>query len=160
MTKAEAIIHRNVLWSLGAGLLPIPVLDVAAVTAVELKMLKELSGVYQVEFSNRIAQKIIYSLLVSAGAVGVGCLVGASLSKFVPLVGTTLSVVSGPVLIGAFTHGLGRVFLMHFEAGGTLLDFDAVAMRQYFKKEFEKGKEVAAAMKQQGDRTKAETKTA
>lgn len=159
LTQAEAVIHRNVLWSLGAGLLPIPVLDVAVVTAVELKMLKELSAIYQVEFSHKIAQKIIYSLLVSAGAVGVGCLVGSSLSKFIPLVGTTLGVVSGPVLIGAFTHGLGRVFLMHFESGGTLLDFDAVAMRQYFKAEFEKGREVAAALKQQGDRSKAETKS-
>jgi len=159
MAQAEAIIHRNVLWSLGAGLLPIPVLDVAVVTAVELKMLKELSAAYEVEFSNKLAQKILFSLLASAGAVGVGGLVGASLSKFIPLVGATLGVVSGPVLIGAFTHGLGRVFLMHFEAGGTLLDFDPAAMRQHFKKEFEKGREVAAAMKQQADRAKAETKT-
>lgn len=159
MAQAEAIIHRNVLWSLGAGLLPIPVLDVAVVTAVELKMLKELSAAYEVEFSNKLAQKILFSLLASAGAVGVGGLVGASLSKFIPLVGSTLGVVSGPVLIGAFTHGLGRVFLMHFEAGGTLLDFDPAAMRQHFKKEFEKGREVAAAMKQQADRAKAETKT-
>ena len=59
MTKAEAIIHRNVLWSLGAGLLPIPVLDVAAVTAVELKMLKELSAVYEVSFAEDAAQKVV-----------------------------------------------------------------------------------------------------
>ena len=27
------------------------------------------------------------------------------------------------------TYGLGRVFMMHFEAGGTLLTIDAAAMR-------------------------------
>ena len=160
LKQADAIIHRNVLWALGAGVVPLPVLDIAAVSAVELKLLKELSDIYSVEFSKKIAKKIIFSLLTSAGVLGIGCLIGGSLSKLVPFIGTTVGFVSVPVIVAAFTHGLGRVFLMHFEAGGTLLDFDAVAMRQYFKKEFEKGKEVAAAMKQQGDRAKAETKTA
>jgi hypothetical protein len=35
---------------------------------------------------------------------------------------------------------MGRVFSQHFEAGGTLLDFDADKLRSHFKTEFEAAK--------------------
>lgn len=151
LKQADAIIHRNVLWALGAGVVPLPVLDIAAVSAVELKLLKELSTVYAVEFSQKIAKKVIYTLLTSAGVLGLGCLIGGSLSKLVPFIGTTVGFVSVPVVVAAFTHGLGRVLVMHFEAGGTLLDFDAVAMRRHFQQEFEKGKHVVADLQKSGE---------
>lgn len=160
LKQADAIIHRNVLWALGAGVVPLPVLDIAAVSAVELKLLKELSNVYAVEFSKKIAKKVIFSLLTSAGVLGIGCLIGGSLSKLVPFIGTTVGFVSVPVVVAAFTHGLGRVLVMHFEAGGTLLDFDAAAMRLHFQQEFEKGKQVVADLQKQGDRTTENSKPA
>lgn len=155
--QAEGIIRRNVYWALGLGVIPVPLFDVAAVAAVEMKMLKELSAVYEVEFSRGIAKKLIYSLLSSAGIVGMGTLLAGSLAKLVPLVGTALGLMSVPVVVGAFTHGLGQVLLMHFESGGTLLDFDPDAMRQHFKHEFEKAKEVVQKM-QHGDAASARPK--
>src|SRR4051812_30079900 len=47
IATAEAIIKRNVLWALGAGLLPLPLLDMVLATGVQVKMLAELSILYE-----------------------------------------------------------------------------------------------------------------
>jgi len=116
---------------------------------IEIKMLKELSDLYGVGFRANVAKKIIYSLLSSLGSVGLGSAVGFSLSKLIPGIGSTLGVVSVPIFAGAVTHALGRLFLMHFESGGTLLDFDPHAMRSHFKQEYERSREKVAQMRRE-----------
>lgn len=138
--EAQAIIRRNVLWALGAGVVPVPIADVLAVMAVQVKMLKEFSDLYGFSFTEGIAKKLVGALLTSLGVVTLGASIGGSMAKFVPVIGTTLGFVSVPILAGAVTHAVGTVFMMHFEAGGTLLDFDPKKMREYFQKEFEKAK--------------------
>ena len=147
--RADSVIHRNVLWALGAGLTPIPLVDFVAVTGVQMKMLKELSDLYGVGFTSSLAKKIILSLLSGLGSVGLGTVVGLSLSKLLPVVGTTVGVVSVPIFAGAFTNAVGRIFMMHFESGGTLLDFDPIAMHSYFKREFERSKETVSRMQRE-----------
>lgn len=144
--RAEAIVRRNVLWALGAGVVPFPVFDAVAIAGVQLKMLAELSELYQVSFKESIAKKLLGTLLSSVGGVAIGTIVGASLVKFVPTVGTALGIISVPLIGGAATHATGKVFIMHFEAGGTLLDFDPHKMRSHFKQEFEKAKQTVAEM--------------
>lgn len=151
--QAQAIIRRNVLWALGAGVVPVPFLDIAAVTAVEMKMLRDLSTVYGVKFSEGIAKKIAYSLLSSIGMVGIGSVIGGSLAKVIPVVGHTLGLISVPIIAGAFTHSVGQVLVMHFEAGGTLLDFDPEVMRSYFKQEFEKAKQTVTQIRNETAKT-------
>jgi uncharacterized protein (DUF697 family) len=147
LEKGRECIRHNVFWALGAGVVPIPILDIAAVMAVEMKMLRELSSLYGVNFSEGLGKKIAYSLLSSIGMVGIGGIIGGSLSKLIPVFGQTLGLVSVPILVAAFTHSLGQVLVMHFEAGGTLLDFDPAAMRAHFKAEFEKAKQTVSQMK-------------
>ncbi|MRG97793.1 YcjF family protein [Polyangium spumosum] len=147
--RAEAIIRRNVLWSLGAGAVPIPLLDAIAVTGVQMKMLSELSELYEVEFTKDIAQKLVTSLLSSLGGLTLGASIGSSVAKLIPGVGTALGIVTIPIFAGAFTLATGKVFMMHFESGGTLLNFDPVAMRSYFKQEFERAKETVAEVREE-----------
>lgn len=156
LLQADLIIHRNVLWSLGAGIVPVPLADVVAVTAVQVKLLKELSDLYGVAFKQHLAKKLVSSLLVSISGVAVGVALGASLAKLVPGVGTALGMVSVPLASGAFTHATGRVFVMHFEAGGTLLDFDPRKMREHFRAEFEAAKDRVAQLHQQQSQPSSE----
>jgi uncharacterized protein (DUF697 family) len=146
LLQAEKLIHRNVLWALGVGVVPFPIADVVAVTAVQVKLLKELSEHYGVAFRTGLAKKLVGSLLAGLGGVGLGVMLGASLAKLIPVVGTALGVVSVPLAAGAFTHAIGRVFVMHFESGGTLLDFDPARMREHFRTEFEAAKDMVAQM--------------
>ena len=147
LVRAEAIIRRNVLWSFGAGILPLPVFDMVAVTGVQIKMLHELSKLYGLTFREDIAKKLLGSLASGVVGISVGTAIGASFMKLIPGIGTALGIVTVPIVAGAFTHATGKIFMMHFEAGGTLLDFDAHSMHAHFKSEFEKGKEVAAKLR-------------
>ena len=145
--QAEGIIYRNTFWALGAGAIVIPGVDLLAASAVQLKQLKQLSELYGVKFSEGLAKKLISSLLASLGGVALGALAGSAI-KLIPGVGSTLGLFSLPVMVAASTRALGRIFVMHFEAGGTLLDFGPRKVQDYFKSEFEKAKDQVEHLKE------------
>lgn len=145
--QAKSIIKRNVLWSLGAGLLPTPLLDMAGITAVQCKMIKELSDLYNIEFKDTVVRSTIASLLAGMGSTAIGMRLGASLAKIIPVVGTAIGSVAVPATGGATTYAVGRVFVMHFETGGTLLDFDPAKMKGYFAELYSEGKQVVKDLK-------------
>lgn len=143
--KVEKKIRKYMLASMGVALLPAPLLDFAAITALQLKMVHSLSRLYGVPYKENLGRSIIGSLLGSLGAATLAVGVVGSVFKFVPVFGVVAHALTYPILIGAVTHAIGRVFVMHFETGGTLLDFDVDEMREHFRREFEAGKGVAKA---------------
>jgi uncharacterized protein (DUF697 family) len=146
LSSAESLVRRNVLWSFGAGVLPVPLFDLAAAIVVQVKMIKELSNLYGVPFREDLVKKLLASLIGGGLGLGLGVALGISLAKVIPGIGTALGVVTVPVVIGALTYATGRVFIMHFESGGNLLDFDAAGMRAHFKAEFESGRDLVERM--------------
>ena len=138
-SQASAAITKYMYWSMGAGLIPVPLIDVAALLAIQLSMVAELARQYGQEFSRDRGKAIIGSLaggiLPTAGALPV-----ASLLKTLPLIGQTAGALTMPALAGASTYAVGRVFMQHFESGGTFLSFDPDAVRSYFAEQFEEGK--------------------
>ena len=144
--QALALVKRHVPWAVGAGVLPIPGVDFAALVAVQLTMLSKVSDCYGVPFKRNSAKPVVVSLLGDVlGATLSGGMV--SLARMVPILGTVVSVVALPAMAGAVTYAVGRVFISHFEAGGTFLDLDPKKMRGYFRKEYEAARnDTAAAM--------------
>lgn len=142
--RADEAIKRNMLWSAGAGVLPVPVVELVAVTAVELKLIKELADVYGADYRKDLAKAAVVSLVGSLGSVTLGKMLAMSSLKFVPFIGHVVSAASVPALAAAITYAVGRVFVSHFETGGTLLDFDATKVRDYFRREFSDGMKKAA----------------
>jgi len=139
--EAQEIVKRNVYWSVGAGLLPFPGVDFVAVTAVQLKMLKELSNHYHLRFFDDKAKKIIAALVTGAGSTAITGMLARSFLKVIPFVGQAVGLVGVSVLSGALTQAIGNIFVMHFESGGTLLNFDVEKMRSHFQKELVSAKE-------------------
>ena len=43
------------------------------------------------------------------------------------------------LFVAAYTWALGNVFIQHFEAGGTFLDFDPEKVREHFRTYFKEG---------------------
>lgn len=154
--QARRIVKRNVYWAVGAGLVPFPVADFVAMTAVQVKLLKELADHYQVRFFDDKAKKIVGALVAGTGSLAVAGMVARSLVKFIPVVGQTVGIVGVPALSGALTLAIGNLFVMHFESGGTLLDFDVEKMRAHFQKELENAK-VAVTQMQGGKKGAAPT---
>jgi len=136
--EAENIVRDHVWWSMTFGLIPVPLLDFVAITGVQLKMIQRLCDYYQQAFSEQQAQAIIAAMVGggNAGFIGVG--LSRTLGKFIPLVGF----VSMPIAAGALTYAVGRVFIHHFELGGTFLSFDVEKMREYFAQEQKNGQKI------------------
>ena len=140
---AQEIVEKYVWWAAGAGLVPIPILDMAAITAVDVKMIKELSDVYGVAFTEERGKAVVVSL---AGGVTAGLLARSAgvgrLIRMIPLVGQTVGALSMSLFGGAFTYAIGRVYVQHLTTGGTLLDFEPEKARAFIAEEYQKGKRV------------------
>src|SRR5262245_32980442 len=94
LTRASKIISSSVKWSMGAGLIPLPMLDLIALGAVQTRMLIDLSEVYGQPFGKEAANTIVSVLLgtLIPGAAA-GAVVGSSV-KMAPMGGTLVGVVS------------------------------------------------------------------
>jgi len=149
---ADTVVRNHVIWSMGASfLIPIPIADVFAVSALQLDMIRLLSRVYDIDFAETQGKAIITSLtsstLARAGA--------RSLIKLVPGIGTIIGGVTVSVFNGASTYALGEVFKRHFDSGGTILDFDVERLKKVYKEKFEKGKKVAKEWQAEVEETEA-----
>ena len=61
------VVRANMPWSVGAGILPFPLFDMVAITAVQLKVIKEVADIYEVPFRESAAKAIVTSLLGMLG---------------------------------------------------------------------------------------------
>ena len=143
---ATKLTRRYVLWSMGGSIIPIAFLDLAAVIAAQVKMVNDMAKIYDTPFSEARTKSIVSALISSLGLAPAGAAIFGSVMKLIPGVGTLIGTLSLPIVVGALTYATGKVFIMHFEAGGTLLDFDAEKMKAYFGEQFAEGKEVAKKM--------------
>ena len=146
---ASKLVNRFAVWSGVAGLIPLPVIDLVAVGGLQLQMLRRISQLYGVPFSDNRGKALIASL---AGALipASSTLGAASALKAVPLFGTLASGFVMPVLSAGATYGIGKAFIEHFASGGTLLDFNPPDYREFVKRQKEmwdsrSGKTKAAA---------------
>jgi uncharacterized protein (DUF697 family) len=131
---ATEIVKKYALYSAGAGLIPLPLVDFAAIAGVELKMLQDLGDLYDVPFKQDMVRPIVASILGGYTSQKIGAGVGASMLKAVPLVGQAVGMVSTSAFGAAITWAIGKVFIQHFASGGTFLDFDPDKVRAYFGK--------------------------
>lgn len=144
--RLEKLAKNHILASMGVGLIPIPLVDWVALMGVQLNMIRKIAAEYGVPFKQDAGKSIITSLLGGFLPVVVGGAL-SSLIKFIPVIGQTTGAVTMPVISGASTYGIYKVFVQHFESGGTFLDLDPAKVKSYFAEQFTKGKKVASDMK-------------
>ncbi len=138
--RADAITNRRTLYAAGAGLIPIPIIDIATLLGVQIVMIKDIAAVYN-ELPNFRRNKIKNFITALVGDFGVAGIMSGV--KAIPIVGSIVGLIGAPVTAAASTYALGKVFTQHFDQGGTLLDFDPETSRDYFREEFENGKNLA-----------------
>lgn len=140
--KSDRIIRFRTLMASGVGFLPFPILDAAGILSIQLWMIRDIAKVYDVPFRKNIARSIITSLIGNVGTI--------SIVKLIPginVIGSGAMAVSA----GASTYALGKVFIQHFDQGGTLLSFDPIKSRAYFQQVFEEGKVTVKELQNQED---------
>ena len=153
-SRANDIVSNHMYLAVGAGLIPVPVVDFVAVTGIQLDMIKKLADLYNVDFKKNQAKAII-SALSGAGIARLA----AGMTKVIPVIGTILGGVTMSVLSGASTFAIGEVFKNHFSSGGEIVDLDIDKFTQFYKEKFEQGKSMAKDMEsdhqgQEGGSTK------
>ena len=148
---ADTIIRNHVIWSMGAGLIPVMIADIFAVSALQIDMIRQLCKVYDVDFSETQGKAIVTSLTgTTLARVGAG-----SLAKMIPIVGSLVGGMAVSIFAGASTYALGEVFKQHFNSGGTILDFDPARLKKLYKEQFEKGKQMAEELRKQKEQPAA-----
>jgi len=137
LEMASKLVDRFAMWGGVAGLVPVPIVDVAAVAGIQVQMLRRLSQIYNVPFSENSGKALIAALAgtMIPATSGIGA---ASMLKSVPILGTIASGFVMPALAAGATFAIGKAFVQHFESGGTMLDFNPPDYREFIKAQKEK----------------------
>ncbi len=146
LEQANLKIKKSIYWTLGAGIIPFPIIDLVAVSGVQLKMVAQIAEIYEKPFTENVAKSYISALIgaalpntLAAGSLG-------SLMKAIPGIGSLTGAVSQSLLSGAATYAIGKIFIAHFELGGNFLNFNVDNSKKAFKEQFDKGKAVVKNM--------------
>lgn len=144
LLAADALVRNHAFVAAGIGLIPMPVVDAIALTGTQLKLLKSLGDLYGQNFSEEYVKKTIAALINGYAPLQMAPVV-ASAIKFVPFFGQAAGALSMSTVGAGITYGIGKVFVQHFESGGTFLTFDAKKVKEYFKTQFKVGAKIAVA---------------
>jgi uncharacterized protein (DUF697 family) len=132
---ADRIIHDHTTYALVAGAIPVPLLDIAAVAAVQLDAIRALAKVYQAEFDPALGKGLIGSIVGASAAK-----LGTSVAKAIPGVAWIPSTLAASALAGASTYAVGHLFRQHFARQGTLRDLDPASSRALYDELLQRGR--------------------
>ena len=142
---AQKIIQNNALFAAAGGAIPLPLVDIGAVTLVQLDMLKALCKLHHVDYAELQGKAIITALSGSLMAR-----LSASAFKLLPGIGSLLGGLSMAAFSASNTYSIGQVFNFLLSKSGSLDNVDIEEIRKVFEKEFEKGKEFFEKYRQNG----------
>jgi uncharacterized protein (DUF697 family) len=138
-TQAAKIIRNHMFGSVAAGLLPIPIVDISILAGIQLRMVQKLAKHYEVEFAEQRVKSLIGSLV----SVGAAMTAGSVLKTLLPGAARVLFGLGSLTVPPATTYAVGRVFIKHFESGGTIWTFDASRAKETYEEELKTGQQVA-----------------
>ncbi len=113
---AHKIVARHKNYAALGGLVPVPVANIGAITAINLRMVQQLSKLYQVPFERDRTRALLVALIGGAVPTGVGTATTTTLMWIIPG-GLLFGLGAAALTAGALTRGIGHVFLESFEAG-------------------------------------------
>jgi uncharacterized protein (DUF697 family) len=135
---AMQIANKYMLYTAGAGLVPIPLVDIAAIGALQLKMLSSLAKHYGLTLEQDRGKSLLTALIGASAPTALGFGAAGSFLKRLPVVGSIVGIFTVSGFAAASTYAVARVFIQHFESGGTFLDFKPDEVRDYYAAELKK----------------------
>lgn len=123
-SQALKIVERHAVYAAVGGIIPVPIANVAGVTAIIVRMVKVLSDLYGTPFERDRARAIVVGFMGGAMPTGLGAVTTSTLGYIVPGSGLLGLAVSSVTAV-ACTRSIGRIFVEHFESGAGLDDLPA-----------------------------------
>lgn len=142
---ARSTVKYYAAWSFGAGLVAIPVIELMLVVGVQVQMLRKLSDIYGVKFSEHVVRNVLMALLGGLAAETVGAGIALPLVRSIPGIGSLIGLLIVPAFAVASTCAVGEVFVQHFEKGGTFLDFKPSSVKDKFSRAYDAARAAARA---------------
>ena len=122
--EAMQIVYRYMGISAGAALIPFAGLDVVALAGIHIALIKELCEHYQIDFTEHTARNVLIAVTASIVPGTVGSILGRKFLAMLPMTSAVFGWALMSAGSAAFSYAIGRLFIEHFEAGGTLDSFD------------------------------------
>ncbi|MHC9538703.1 MAG: YcjF family protein [Vulcanimicrobiota bacterium] len=145
--QAKAVMYKYMMRNAALGFLPIPFIDVVTIGGTQLAMLAGISKVYGVDYTQHMAKPIVASLLGAIGYDFAVRIIAGALFKSIPVLGFVAGMATMPILGAASTYAVAKIFIQHFESGGTFLNFNAEEAKKYFTQYYKEGVQEAVGMK-------------
>jgi uncharacterized protein (DUF697 family) len=111
---ADRIVESHGTYAALGGLAPLPAVNIAGVAVVVLRMLKQLSELYQVQFERERTRPLIIAILGGAAPTGLGFAAVSTLGLVAPAP-AFLGLAVSALTAAAVTRAIGQVFVESFE---------------------------------------------
>jgi uncharacterized protein (DUF697 family) len=137
--EVDEIIRNRVYASLAVGLVPVPLVDLGALAAVQLELIHRLSKAYNLPFNREWVRKALSLILGTLTPIFFAPTV-SGLLRYIPVVGPSLGLAGGSLSFATATYLVGHAFAKRFAKGESVEDNDLNSISQEIKSGFEKGK--------------------
>jgi uncharacterized protein (DUF697 family) len=125
---ASATVERYANWAAVGGVIPVPIANATAVTALMVRMIHSLSKLYGVPFEKNRTRAAVVGLMAGMLPTGFATVAASAVTYFVPGYGL-LGLAASSVTSSAYTRHIGRLYIEHFESGATEIDFRSIVLR-------------------------------
>jgi len=130
--EADKLIQQHILFAMGGGIIPFWGLDLIAVSTVQFNLLRKLSELYEQPF-DKVGAEALLSSVASTAATRVG----ASVLKFIPVVGNAIGGFAMSVTSAGSTYALGQMYVKFLEDEVLIENIDTDNARSLFKHFYE-----------------------
>ena len=137
--EAEALIRRYALYGTGAGLIPSFGLDVIALTAIQVKMIKDLANLYEYDVDDQMIRMTITTGITSLGGrliTGVASSLARAFSPLKFLIGGATQA----ALSGFMTAEIGKIYQARLSSGENPADITVSEIINHIVAQVQEGK--------------------
>ena len=108
-------------------------LDVAALGALHVALIREITEYFGAEFSEHAARNIVIAIAAGLIPGSIGSAIGRKVLQALPFMTHGLGLATMSAFSAGVSYGLGVLFIRHFEAGGTLDSFNVEDLHRLFR---------------------------
>jgi uncharacterized protein (DUF697 family) len=122
--RARAVVVRYRKWTIAAAAAPVPLADAVLIGGVQLRMVQQLARLYDVPFERVRVASLVSALFGGWTPYSISIGVAGAAARMAPGLGTLIGIATSVGTSTLATEAIGKIFIQHFEEGGTFLDFE------------------------------------
>jgi uncharacterized protein (DUF697 family) len=121
-------------WTIAMASAPLPLMDAALVSGVQIRMLSRLAKLYGVPFERVRVAGLLSALFGGWTPYTITTGFAGAAARLAPGLGTLIGIATSIGTSVLATETIGKMFIQHFEEGGTFLDFEPKKYRERLQK--------------------------